>query len=230
MIVHTTPRLATVGPRLRQAVLVLFALFVSHDLIYIGQFGMGEPLAAAMAAGGRHDYWVPVSLVIGAAVAAVFLACIALMARLELQAPGRPRRRIRGPSYLDELGATWLRLFPTVALLFLLQENVERFFADGTIPGLSPIAGAGAADTLPILAATTFVLAALGSLVRWRIQVLEARITASTRTAYPPARAIRRPRRWASIAAAVAHGWILARGLAGRAPPRILLATAVPTA
>ena len=225
MVVRTTPRLATLGPRLRNAVLILFALFVAHDAVYLAQFGLGARFATAMSQGGHDLYWAPVSLAIGVGVALIFLVAVALMARLELRAVGTTGDMWDGPSYLHELASTWLRLFPTVAVLFAIQENVEHFLVDGHLVGLWALAGAAGSVVLPVLAATTFVLASLGSLVRWRIRVLEARIASSRRATYPRPTASRRPKGWADVGAVVAHRWILDRRDAGRAPPALLRRT-----
>lgn len=219
MIVRTTPRLATIGPRLRNVVLVLFALFVAHDAIYAVQFGIGTRFATAMTAGGHDGYWAPVSLGIGVAVAAIFLAALGVLSRLQRQAGSSGHRPTSEPGYLHELASTWLRLFPTVGLLFLLQENVEHFLVDGHLAGLGVVLGP---DVFPVLAATTFGIAAIGSLLRWRIRVLEARIAAARRHVFARPSASIQPQEWAAIAAAAPHRWTLDRLDAGRAPPRIL--------
>lgn len=229
MIFRTTPRLATIGPRLRNAVLVLFTLFVAHDAIYVAQFGVGARFAQAMTDGGHDVYWAPVSLAVGAVAALIFLATLGLLSRLYRQAAQTGPSQSPGPAYLNELASTWLRLFPTVGLLFALQENVEHFLVDGHVIGLEPLLEPGAM-VLPVLAATTFVIAALGSLVRWRIRVLEARIAAATRQTYARPSATRRPHEWAAIAAAARHRWMLDRRDAGRAPPFILHRKTVATA
>jgi hypothetical protein len=219
MVVRTTPRLAKFGPRLRNAVLILFALFVAHDAIYVVQFGVGARFATAMTVRGHDGYWAPVSLIIGLAAAATFLAALAVISRLERQAASVAPEPSSEPGYLHELASTWLRLFPTVGVLFLLQENVEHFLVGGHLAGLGAVLGP---DALPVLAATTFGVAALGSIVRWRIRVLEALVAATKRPIYARPSALRQPREWADIAAAAPHRWTLARRDAGRAPPRIL--------
>jgi hypothetical protein len=229
MIVRTTPRWATLGPRLRNSILVLFALFVAHDAIYLAQFGTGAPFAQAMTDGGHDGYWVPASLVVGAAVALTFLGVLGALARLERQAQCIGGAG-NGPSYWSELGSTWLRLFPTVGLLFGIQENVEHLFIDGHVAGLDPLFGPGTSLTVPVLAATTLVLTAIGSLVRWRIRVLEARLAGAERQTFQRVSAICQPGHWTTIAAAIAHRRILDRRDAGRAPPSILPRIAVATA
>ena len=224
MVIRTTPGLATIGPRLRNAILVLFALFVAHDAIYVAQFGVGDRFARAMSDGGHDGYWATVSLGIGVAAAVIFLAALAVLSRLHGRAAAIGPAPSSEPGYLNELASTWLRLFPTVGLLFLLQENVEHYLVDGHLAGLGVILGP---DVLPVLAATTLAVAALGSLLRWRIRVLEARVAAAMRHSYARPTASRRPREWAAIAAAAPHRWTLDRRDAGRAPPRVFLCEVV---
>jgi hypothetical protein len=226
MIVPTSPRLARLGARLRDAALVLFALFVAHDAIYVARYGAGDAYARAMSAGGHDAYWIPTSLVLGASAAVIFVLTLRLLARLRRVAVDAPAST-GGPSYLGELGRTWLRLFPTVAVLFVVQENLEHLATDGHLHGLGFLAGS---LTLAVLAATTFVLAAVGSLLRWRIRTLEARLVAAARARFAPPVAIVGDRGWWVIAAAIAHRWILGRRDAGRAPPSALRPIVVATA
>jgi len=230
MIVCTTPRLARSGRRLRDAVLVLFALFVAHDAVFVAQFGLGSRLATAMTQGGHDGYWTPVSLIIAGSVGVVFAVALAVLARLERRASGIARAAAPGPPYVEELSSTWLRLFPTVALLFGVQENLEHLLVDGHLVGADPLVGAGSSLVLPVLAATTFLLAAVGSLVRWRIRVLEARLAGPSGRPGDRPSTSRLPSGWRSIAAGLAHRWTLSRPDIGRAPPVIPTRDAVATA
>jgi hypothetical protein len=205
---------------------VLFALFVAHDAIYVAQYGVGDAYARAMSAGGHDAYWTPTRLVLGMSAALIFVLTLRLLGRLRRGAADTPETP-GGPSYVEELGRTWLRLFPTVAVLFVAQENLEHLATDGHLPGLGFLAGS---LTLPVLATTTFVLAAIGSLLRWRIRLLEARMAAATRARFAPPVAMVGDRGWLVIAAAIAHFWILGRRDAGRAPPSILRPNVVATA
>jgi hypothetical protein len=229
MVVQTTATRARLGARIRNVVLVLFALFVAHDAIYMAQYGLGEGYARAMSEGGHDAYWTPTAAVIGIVAALVFLVSLGVIARLQRQSGARmPGPVISGPSYLHELGATWVRLLPMVVALYTIQENLEQLGVDGHLPGLAVLDGG---LVLPIIAATTLLVAAIGSLLRWRIRVLVARIAAIARAnRFPRPTASIRPPAWRSIAAAVAHHWLLVRPIAGRAPPlastRIDVATA----
>jgi hypothetical protein len=228
MIVPASPWLASLAPRVRQVVLILAALFVAHDAIYLARFGIGRGYAEAMSASGHDAYWAPVSIFLAAGVATLALTSVATYRRLRREDHGEPVPGA-GPSYAVELGAIWIRLFPTVAFLFTVQENVEHFAVDGHLVGIAPLLGPGSALALPALAATTFALAAVGGMVRWRIRGLQARIAATSRPRFARVRGATRPRGWDILAATVAHRWITGRPDAGRAPP-VLLTRSVTTA
>jgi hypothetical protein len=230
MTVRASPRLAYLAPRLRQAILVLAALFVAHDAIYLARFGIGDGYARAMSALGHDAYWAPVSVLLTAGVALVVLATFVAYRRLRADAVGAAVIPATGPSYLHELASVWLRLFPTVAVLFAVQENVEHLAVDGHLTGIEPLIGPGSSIVLPVLAVTTFVLAAAGAVVRWRVRVLEARIASAVRQRFALASGVNQPADWDTVAAAIAHRWILGRRDAGRAPPSNLQTNAVPTA
>lgn len=207
--------------------MVLAALFVAHDAIYVARFGVGDTYARAMSAQG-HDYWAPVSIVLAIGVATV--ALVGLSAYRRLRRAQMAEVTTLGPSYIHELASVWLRLFPSVAILFAVQENIEHLAVDGHLAGIAPLIGPGSAVVLPVLAITTFALAAVGAAVRWRIRVLEARIAAAVRQRFAKLSAISEPTGWRSIAAAIALHWIIGRRNAGRAPPFDLRVIAVPTA
>jgi hypothetical protein len=230
VIVSASPRLASLAPRLRQAILVLAALFIAHDAIYMARYGVGDGYARAMSARGHDTYWAPVSVLLTAGVFLVVLASLAAYRRLRTDAGATAVISTAGSSYLHELASVWLRLFPSVAVLFAVQENVEHAVVDGHLAGIEPVFGPGSSMVLPVLAVTTFLLAAVGAVVRWRIRVLEARIAATVRQRFALAPAVSRPAGWDTIAAAIARRWILGRRDAGRAPPSNLQTDAVPAA
>jgi hypothetical protein len=200
-------------------ILVLAGLFVAHDAIYVAQFGLGDGYARAMSEQGHDAYWVPVSIVLALGVALVLLGSLSAYHRLCRSAADATGIHIEGPSYPAELVRTWLRLFPSVAVSFTVQENIEHVGVGGHLAGLDPLFGPASSLALPVLATATFALAALGALVRWRIRGLEARVDAAARQRFAPVRDIVWPAGWAVVAASVAHRWILDRRDAGRAPP-----------
>jgi hypothetical protein len=230
MVVPSSPYLASLAPRLRQAILVLAALFVAHDAIYLARYGLGDGYARAMSAGGHHAYWLPVSMLITLGVAIIAIAAIGAYRRLRRAAPTTGSDAEPGPSYVAEAADVWIRLFPAVAILFAVQENLEHLAADGHLVGVAPLVGPGSAIVLPVLAVTTFVLAAMGAGVRWRVRVLQARLAAAIRQRFERIRATVRPACWDVVAATVAHGRIIDRRDAGRAPPQDLQPAVVTTA
>jgi hypothetical protein len=218
---------------MRQVMLALSALFVAHDAIYVARYGVGDGYARAMTAQGHDGYWAPASFLLVVGVAVVALAGLAAYRRVRSDAEGIDQFALAdgGPSYSAELAGIWLRLFPTVTVLFSIQENIEQLAVDGHLAGIAPLFGPGSAVVLPVLAATTFALASVGAVVRWRIRVLVARIAAAAaRQRYPRCRAIAQPSGWGSVAATIAHRWIIGRRDAGRAPPLRLHAIAALTA
>ncbi len=76
MIVPAAHRLASLAPRMRQAILMLAALFVAHDAIYLARLGAGDGYARAMSAQGHDAYWAAVLFVLSAGVALVGIATV----------------------------------------------------------------------------------------------------------------------------------------------------------
>ncbi|HEY6570768.1 MAG TPA: hypothetical protein VIZ22_10775 [Candidatus Limnocylindrales bacterium] len=230
MILSTSPRAASIASWMRGLVLVFAALFASHDAVYLVRFGPGAGYANAMSAGGHDGYWLPASLglVIGASIAFLSVVHVIIRLRRDIGAPPHAAAVTPGgPSYGAELARLWLRLLVAVGLLFAVQENIEGLLANGGIAGLDPLFGHDAWLVPPILAATTFLLAAVGAVLRWRVRILQARVEAARR-----ARAFGRPiasapsRRWLTMPAGGGHGPDAARPDAGRAPPIVIAAAA----
>jgi hypothetical protein len=223
VVIVSSARSARLGSSLRDLVLALFGVLVAHDLIYLARFGMGDAFAAAMRDGGHDGYWTPFSLLVGGAAGIAFLASLALLARLERRASGRPEPTQAGPSYGRELVAIWLRLFPTVTGLFLAQENLEHFLHHGGhVVGFAALLGPGNDIAVPVLAAATFALAAIGALLRWRIRLLRQRLLQAPPPARPRLLALAPAPEWLVVAARLRHRWTLDRRDAGRAPPASL--------
>ena len=207
---------------LRFAGLVLIALFLSHDAVFLARYGAGRAMDEAMTAGGHDSWWTPFMLGVLAVAAGLSVASAYRMGRLSaLRASIGAARidRVDGPRYAAELARIWGRLLPAVVFALLVQENVEHLATEGHVAGLDPLAGA---LTIPVIALVTFVVAAVGGLVRWRIRTLEAAIAAARAAAWPRPRPAALPAHARLAAALLAHRWLLARRDPGRAPPAVL--------
>jgi hypothetical protein len=223
MTFSADPRAMAWLRRARFWALALLALVVAHDAVYLATFG--SEYSDAMAATG-HGYWVTyvlLALVLGGIpLLLTGLGLLALrrrIARTRAGLPGpAPRDPAAGPSYLGELAGLLPRLATVLVAGFLLQENLESLAAGHGLPGLHALAGP---LTMPVLVLVAALVAAAGALLRWRERVLVARLAAARAAAarhHRPVAASAAPA-WGAIAAIVAHGWISARRLAGRAPP-----------
>lgn len=208
-----TVRLAT---RLRTWLLVAIALLISHDAAYVAQYGIGGEFSRAMTEQGHDGYWLGASL--AATILGGIVLALGIRRLISLRRDASGLASVEGPAYGQELSAIWIRLLPIVAMLFTVQENVEHVLTHGGhLVGLGPLL-----SNLPALAATTFVLAVVGAMVRWHVRRLELRARAAQRPR--PGRVVSTypPREWTRLAAAVPHGWTINRPDAGRAPPTLL--------
>ena len=223
MTLHASPVALARLHRVRFGVLALVALLLAHDAVYLAAHG--PDTAAAMAASG-HGYWptwTALVLLAGSVTAGIaLLTLVRLRARLAAARAELPRRSrpapAAGPGWLAGLVSLWPRLALVVVLGFLLQENAEALLAGHAAPGIGALDGP---LTLQALVAVSGLVAAAGAFLRWRERVLVASLaaarSAASRHHRPTAAAA--PPAWGDIAAIVAHGWIVARRLAGRAPP-----------
>lgn len=223
MTLTADPRAMAWLRRARFWALALLALVVAHDAVYLATYG--SRYAETMASTG-HGYWVTyvlLALVLGGIpLLLTGVALVALRRRITRTRTGLvgplPRDPAAGPSYLGELVGLLPRLAFVLVLGFLLQENLESVAAGHGLPGLHALAGP---FTMPVLGLVAALVAAAGALLRWRERVLVARLAAARAAAarhHRPVAASAAPA-WGAIAAIVAHGWICARRLAGRAPP-----------
>jgi hypothetical protein len=209
------------GRGLRTGILAIVALLVAHDAIFLAQYGAGPDFARAMAEGGHDGYWLPftVTAILGGGL--LLLRALTTIRVLDLRASTLERVELPAPSYASELLGIWRGLFPLVAVLFAIQENVEHLAEHGHILGLGALAGPEYPLALPVIAMVAFALAALGALIRWRIAGLRARIATASAKRVPHAD-VRVAPEWRAVHAAAAHRWTLDRKDAGRAPPRTL--------
>jgi hypothetical protein len=196
---------------------------IAHDAIYANGWGVtgGGPLT--------HGYWPFFGLVV-AILALTFLAAGARRARrLRGDLAGVPssvRSHVTGgaaPGYHRELLSILAALIPLTAGFFLLQENAEAMLGGGAPIGLAPIVGPHAFGVLLVVALASLTVAMGGALVRWRIAVLEERLTRLRRAGVRRIRVESRPNpAWQFIAAACRQRWNLLREDLGRAPPALV--------
>jgi hypothetical protein len=122
--------------------------------------------------------------------------------------------------YLREVARLWPRLLLVVACAFLLQENAEHLAAGHGLPGLWALSAPGYPLAIPVLVVVTGLLAAVGGWLQWHRETLIRRLRASQSALARRRHLSRVPhRRWALVAAMVAHRWMLLRLDAERAPP-----------
>lgn len=198
-------------------VLVLAALTVSHELIYLVAHGAGDGYRQAMTEAGHDGYWTNFVLVVAIVCGSLLTVAIAQLRRLTRIAAalsvGAVRVRDEG---LGGLGRLVLPLWGRVALLttlaFLLQENLETASVGDAMPGLGALAGPNDA-ALPLILFVSFVVALVRALVRWRRDVLIARL----RQAKHPREAARPMRCPAEMKVAISADG--GRGNGVRAPP-----------
>ena len=228
MVIRTSRRSLTVPHAVRFALLALGGLLLGHEAVYAVYYGLGAGLAQAMSAGGHDTYWPMFSTLALSGLLLLLTRGVWRLSRLrtdasqpDAQGPALgPRSTAQVRSYRQELRAIWPALFAVVAVAYLVQENLEHLLGHGHLPGLAPLIGPEAPLALPVLAAVTLALAALGALLRWRIAVLEARLALLERRRHPrPRHQLRPAARWVLLGAVRATFWSLVRQGPVRAPP-----------
>lgn len=189
------------GQRLRSfsinAALVLAALTLAHELIYLLAHGPGDGYARAMAEGGHDRYWTTflitvlvVSGVLGAIVLAQFRRLRRLASTVRQELVRYEDRSL--PSFTDLLRPLLLRVAAGTVIAHVVQENLETVSAGGPLPGLGVLAGEHAI-ALPVLLTVSLVVAVVGALAGWRRVILLARIRAAGRRSFRPATQVLRP-------------------------------------
>ena len=173
------PSLAVLGA------LVLAALALSHELIYLIAHGIGEGYAQAMREGGHDRYWTSFLLVVAVVTTALAVVTVTQWRRLRRLAAAMRAGGLRvgdaGRSrFLGLLSPLWLRLSVAVVVTYVLQENIETASTGVGLPGLGVLAGEHAI-ALPILLAVSLLVAAVGALVGWRREIILARLREAAR-------------------------------------------------
>ena len=206
-----------ITPRLAFWVLAAVTLLVSHDLIFLVQFGPGESLATTLRS-AQHGYWTWVSLAIlvGAAAAALVTVRRAVGLQRRARQMEVPVAGIRGGPLLARAAVAWVRLLAVVGIGFAIQENVEHWLSHGHLIGLGAVTGPEYPLAVPVLAAATAVAALVGAAIRTVERELVAAIEAALhRSEIRPPRRIRQPARSGPLRRRPA----MAGSAAGRAPP-----------
>jgi hypothetical protein len=233
MIRDPTPSTLVWFRRIRFWAFALVGLVLAHDAVFIAEYG---PASGTSLAATGHGYWYTFAilaiLLAGIPIVSAVVGLARLRARIALVRGGRILRRggrrqgATGPAYLDEFLGLAPRLFIVITTGFVVQENTERLAAGHGFLGLDVLAGPHHPLALPVLFGVSLLLAAAAAWLRWRGAVLERRLAAAQACAARLARAgaARAPARWGDVAASVAHRWLIARRLAGRAPPAALAA------
>ena len=207
--------------RLRFPALAALGSLVAHDAIFAAQFGLGPDRDVVLAA-TAHGYWPAFVAVTLLAVMAGAGTAIIRVARLHRLVRGLPAtaQSIGHPPYPREALHLWPRLLAVVAGVFLVQENVEHLAAGRGLPGLWALSGPDYPLAIPVLVAVTGLLAVVGGWLQWHRETLIRRLRAAQAAIARSRQLSRVPhRRWALVAALVAHRRILLRRDAERAPP-----------
>jgi hypothetical protein len=199
-------------------VLVLVALVVAHDVVFLLTYGAGYD--EALARSGHDGSWAMAVVVVLAAGVGFFglaswrLYRLGVVARVIVPAAGRGSLRTTGVGW--RLVGLWLRLYAATTLLFVIQENLEHQRIGQALPGLSVLGSGEYSDAALVIAVVTIAVAVVGTLFRWRRDVLVARILSALQ------RRQRRLERVLPRPALTRDGRpesFVGRGLAVRAPP-----------
>ncbi len=196
--------------------MVAVAFVLAHDLIFIAAYGSGYQ--AALLRTGHGAVWEPAVLsvlVLGASLLAIALwrlHRLGILARSADRTSLAPALR----SVPGRVARLWLWLTTSTIVLFVLEENVERARMGAALPGLGVLASSAYPNALLTIAIVSFSVALVGALIRWRRDILVARLNTGRRR-WPTVRG-ETPRPWPRRSP-LWHGSILGRSLAGRAPP-----------
>jgi hypothetical protein len=195
------------------------ALLISHDAIFLLQFGPGESLTRALRAAG-HDYWGLASAVLAVIGLTVAMAAAVRLGRLRREARRLSTERDVRVAIGRRISVAWGRLLAVVAIGFAIQESIEHLAMHGHAIGVGALIGPEYPLALPVLIVISLVAAVIATVVRGAEEALVATI-ARARLALvrrSPRNLARPPLRLATRRIRV-----LARSAAGRGPPRQLI-------
>jgi len=173
-------------PSLGLALVVLalspLSLVLSHNLVFLLAYG-GEASLVLRATGHDTTWFGAVRLVLGCStvLAVAGSARIAVLwhtaRRLERETGRLAHTGWRGFGRL--LLRTWIGLALVTALWFLVQENAERLSVGEAAPLLDPLLEGGPSGPLLVIPVISLLAALVGTLFRWGVSALLARITAA---------------------------------------------------
>ena len=200
------------------AVLSLAVLVIAHNLVFLLTYGADYGVALARTGhDGRWSETVRVVLALAGLLLAAGAARLIWLARL-VRRLGRTDqdRRLRVATYVRALLPLWARVFAIAMLLYLVQENYERWTVGLGLPGLSVLGSFDVAGPVLVFLVASLVVSAVATLFECGITELEAELAAirghrAQGVVYPVRRRRPEPIRPSSS--------ILGRNLAGRAPP-----------
>ncbi len=200
------------------AVLALAVLVVGHNLVFLLTYGSDSGVALARTGHGiRWDETVRLVLAAeGLLAAAATLRLAYLYRRVRRLSPGLVTGGLSVRGYVRALLPFWIGLFATSTMLFILQENFERWSAGVNLPGFGVLGSTSYVGPILVFALVSLFVAAVAALFRWGVTTLEARVAA----ARTPARSVApSPQRRFTLDPDRPATSILGRNLAGRAPP-----------
>jgi hypothetical protein len=200
------------------AVLALAVLVVGHNLVFLLTYGSDSGVVLARTGhGSRWDETVRLVLAAeGLLAAAATLRLAYLYRRVGRLSPGLATGGLSVLGYVRALMPLWIGLFATSTMLFILQENFERWSASLNLPGLGVLGSTDFVGPIPVFALVSLFVAAVAALFRWGVTTLEARGAAAT----TPVRSVASsPQRRFALDPDRPATSILGRNLAGRAPP-----------
>jgi hypothetical protein len=176
------------------ATLVALSLVLAHDLVYLARFG--SAYGEALVHSGHGLGWSrAVAVVVALGVA------LAVAAGVQLLRLGRKASRAGEPhqAHLETrvLATLWLQtawwLAAATLVLLTIQENAERSMIGLPAPGLALLATPEYAWGWAIAIAVAGVVAFVAALLRWRREMLLARIRAARSVHVRAATPLRRP-------------------------------------
>lgn len=175
------------------ASLLLGALALVHEVVYLATYGSAG-YASAMQAGGHGRYWTAFILTVLLVVGSLAVTTIRQLVRLSRLAT---TMQSGGVDVLDHsvgrlanlMLRKWLVVAAGTLVAFVVQENVERIDLGSPLPGIAVIAGENAI-AVPVVITVSVAIAFVAALAAWRREVLLTRLAAGRQSA-PPRRAPR---------------------------------------